>query len=116
VNLPNYAQAVFPERKITEYLLSLTHRDGRSKAAFFMRFGFTADNWEGLADALRRHAAEHEIIAVEDTPFGISYIVEGSLTAPDGRLPHVRVVWFIETGESIPRLVTAYPLKGMRDD
>jgi len=51
VNLPNYAQAVVPERKITEYLLSLTHRDGRSKAAFFMRFSFTADNWEGLADA-----------------------------------------------------------------
>ena len=68
MNLPNYAQAVVPERKITEYLLSLTHRDGRSKAAFFMRFSFTADNWEGLADALRRHAAEHEIIAVEDTP------------------------------------------------
>jgi hypothetical protein len=74
------------------------------------------DDWEGLAAALRRHAAEHEVIAVEDTPFGTSYVVEGSLTAPDGRSPQVRVVWFIETGESIPYLVTAYPRKGMRDD
>ncbi len=116
MNLPNYALAVVPERKIIEYLLSLTNRDGRSKAAFFMRFGFTIDDWEGLADALRRHAAEHEVIVVEDTPFGTSYVVEGSLTAPDGRSPQVRVVWFIETGESIPHLVTAYPLKGVRDD
>jgi len=116
VNLPNYAQAVVPERKITEYLLSLTHRDGRSKATFFMSFGFTIDDWEELAAALLRHAAEHEVIVVEDTPFGTSYVVEGSLTTPDSRSPQVRVVWFIETGESIPRLVTAYPLKGTHDD
>jgi hypothetical protein len=58
----------------------------------------------------------YSVIAVEDTLFGTSYVVEGSLTAPDGRSRQVRVVWFIETGESIPHLVTAYPLKGMRDD
>ena len=36
--------------------------------------------------------------------------------APDGRAPKVRVVWFIATGERIPVLATAYPLKGARDD
>ncbi len=112
MNVPNAAHAVIPERKITAYLLSLTHRDGRSKAAFFMRFGFAADDWEGLANALRRHAADHELAEQEATPFGISYVVEGTLTTPDGRSPQVRVVWFIATGASIPQLVTAYPLKG----
>jgi hypothetical protein len=34
-----------------------------------------------------------------------------SLVALDGRNPLVRAVWFIETGEAIPRLVTAYPLE-----
>lgn len=116
MKLPNVAQAVIAERKITDYLLSLTHRDGRSKATFFLRFGFTAADWEGLADVLRRHAAEYDVTEREDTPFGISYAVEGALLAPDGRSPQVRVVWFIETGESIPHLVTAYPLKGTRDD
>jgi hypothetical protein len=114
VKLPEHA--VVPERKIIEYLLSLTHRDGRSKAAFFMRFGYTTDDWEGLADALRHHAAEHEVTMVEDTPFGTSYAVEGQLIAPDGRSPQVRVVWFIQTREHIPRFVTAYPLKGARND
>lgn len=70
--------------------------------------------WETLAGALRRHAVEHDVVAIEGTPFGTSYTVEGQLVAPDGRVPQVRVVWFIETGETIPRLVTAYPLKGAR--
>ena len=116
MKIPNVAQAVVPERKITDYLLSLTHRDGHSKATFFLRFGFTTDDWEGLADALRRHAADYDVTGRDDTPFGTSYVVEGPLLAPDGRSPQVRVVWFIETGESIPHLVTAYPLKGTHDD
>jgi hypothetical protein len=98
---------------LTEYLLSPAHRTGRSKAIFFMSFGFTAEAWETLADALRRHAAEHDVVESEDTPFGTSYTVEGMLATPDGRTPKVRVVWFIEIGETIPRLVTAYPLKGV---
>jgi hypothetical protein len=115
MHIPNHERAGVSEQKITGYLLSVTHRDGRSKAAFFMRFGFTADTWEILANALRRHAADHEVIEVEDTPFGTSYAVEGPLSAPDGRSPRVRTVWFIEAGQDLPRLVTAYPLKGAHD-
>lgn len=116
MKLPHYEQAVVPERKITAYLLSLTHRDGRSKADFFMRFGFTPDNWRILAEALLRHAADHAVVATEPTAFGTNYVVEGPLLAPDGRSPHVRVVWFIATDERIPTLATAYPLKGARND
>jgi tripartite-type tricarboxylate transporter receptor subunit TctC len=43
-----------PDRsKITGYLLSLSHPDDRTKAAFFMRFGFSAERWEELAEAPR---------------------------------------------------------------
>ena len=34
-----------------------------------------------------------------------------STSHPDGRQPFIRAVWFIETGEEIPRLATAYPLQ-----
>ncbi|HEX6290223.1 MAG TPA: hypothetical protein VFZ66_13605 [Herpetosiphonaceae bacterium] len=98
-----------PQQKITAYLLSLSHRDGQSKARFFMRFGFVPAQWEILATALRQHARDHEVQQVEPSPFGTRYVVAGPLVAPDGRGPLVRVVWFIETGETIPRLVTAYP-------
>jgi hypothetical protein len=116
MKLPEYEQAMVPERKITGYLLALSHRDGRSKAAFFMRFGFTPEAWQVLAAALKRHAADHEVVAAEPTAFGMNYVVEGPLLAPDGRSPHVRVVWFIATGEHVPVLATAYPLKGARND
>lgn len=114
MKLPQYEQAIIPQRKLTEYLLAPTHRDGRNKAAFFASFGFTLDRWETLADALLTHAAEHDVVETEQTPFGTSYTVEGVLRAPDGRMPLVRAVWFIETGESVPHLVTAYPLKGAK--
>jgi hypothetical protein len=114
MDLPHAEQAVVPERKIVDYLLSPTHRNGRSKAAYFGRFGFVAAAWEVFAAALRRHAAEHEVAEVEQTPFGTSYTVEGELVAPDGRAPRVRVVWFIDAGTEVPRLVTAYPAKGVR--
>ncbi len=112
MRLPNGDQAIVPQQKIVEYLLSPTHRDGRSKAVYFGKFGFSAQAWEVFAEALRRHVADNEVIEIEPTPFGISYIIEGALSAPDGRSPKVRVVWFIETGQTIPRLVTAYPSKG----
>ena len=70
MKLPNGAQAVVPERKITDYLLSMTHRDGRSKAAFFLRFGFTPDRWEALADTLRRHAVDNDMPSVKTRHLG----------------------------------------------
>ncbi|MFN2452700.1 MAG: DUF6883 domain-containing protein [Pyrinomonadaceae bacterium] len=91
-------------------MLSHAHRDGRSKAAFSFSFGFSVAAWQTLADALRRHAADYEVAKIEPSPFSTRYVIEGELPAPDGRAPIVRVVWFIDTGESLPRLATAYPL------
>jgi hypothetical protein len=110
VKPPHYENAIVPRAKIIEYLLSPTHRDGRSKAAFFTRYGFSVDRWEELAAALLRHAAGHAIAKTEDSPFGARYSIEGGLSTPDERVPVTRSVWFIETGEPIPRFVTAYPL------
>jgi hypothetical protein len=112
MKLPNYERAVVPQAKITDYLLSFAHRDGRSKAEFFTRFGFSSSAWKALASALTHHAADNEVAKIEDSRFGNRYIIEGIISAPDGRAPTIRSVWFIETGEDIPRFVTAYPLKG----
>jgi hypothetical protein len=79
---------------LSNYLSSLAHRDGRSKALFFFGFGFSVDAWQTLADALLRHAAEHEVAKIEASQFGARCIVEGELHAPDGRTTLVRVVWF----------------------
>jgi hypothetical protein len=110
MKLPNYQVAVVPQTKIVDYLLSLSHRDGRPKAVFFIGFGFSADNWQVLAAALLQHAADYEITSEQDSPFGKRYAIEGIMQMPDGRTAMLRSVWFIDTGETVPRFVTAYPL------
>src|SRR5260370_135705 len=42
---------------------------------------------------------------------GPRYEVEGELAAPDGRRPRIRTVWQIDTGQIVPRLITAYPVE-----
>lgn len=111
MKLPNYENAIVSETKITEYLLSLRHRDGRSKAEFFAQLGFEVSAWEKLAKGLLQHAADNGVAKVEDSPFGKRYIVEGKLFGSGGKSAIVRSVWFVETGERIPRFVTAYPLQ-----
>jgi hypothetical protein len=112
MKLPNRHKAVIPEAKIREYLLSTSHPYGRHKAAFFQRFGFSAESSGVLTSALRAHAEQCDVVRVDDTEFGTRYIVEGQLITPDGRAPTVRVVWFIEKGGNRPRLVTVYPAGG----
>ncbi len=111
MKLPNCENAVISEMKITGYLLSTKHRDGRSKAEFFTQLGFSSDSWEELATALLRHAADNEVANVEDSPFGTRCIIEGILFAPGEGSAIIRSVWFIEKGEQIPKFVTAYPLR-----
>lgn len=112
MKLPNCEQATVPREKLTEYLLSPDHPDGRDKAAFFSRVGFSIAAWQILAEALLRHAAVHEVARIADNEFGKRYVVEGPLDAPDGRTPLVRSVWFVAFGNELPRLVSAYPLRG----
>jgi hypothetical protein len=112
--LPNIDHAVVSERKLTAYLLSLEHESGRGKARFFHRFGFHPDRWHVLKEALIEHARTNHVIMHEHSRFGIRYICEGPIRSPDGRNPMIRSVWFIDFGDEVPRLVSAYPLERRR--
>jgi hypothetical protein len=118
LKLPNHQAAVVPAAKVTDYLLSHTHPDGRGKAKFFESFGFSADDWQTLAEALQRHGTAHEVTKIEPTPFGIRYVIEGMLETPDERVPLVRTVWFVDQEGDSPRFITAYPLvtEGREED
>ncbi|MBV9734399.1 MAG: hypothetical protein JO209_00715 [Acidisphaera sp.] len=48
------------------------------------------------------------MLTVENTGFGIKYVVRCVLTTPDGRDPCVLSVW-IDDAVGRPRFVTAYP-------
>lgn len=110
MKLPNVERAIVPSRKITHYLLSTAHRDGQHKAEFFRSFGFRLEAWKELASALLDHACKYEVVEIVPTPFGRNFVVEGALTAPDGRAPEVRAIWFIAKNAETATLATAYPL------
>jgi hypothetical protein len=68
------------------------------------------ESWEELASALLDHARQYEVVEIVPTPFGRNFVVEGPLTAPDGRSPKVRSIWFIARNAETASLATAYPL------
>jgi hypothetical protein len=111
MKLPHLENASVPKAKIVKYLLNLEHQQGgRDKAVFFMRFGFTIEAWEILAQALIAHAQSHEIASTMSLPERVHYVIEGEIRSPDGRNPQIRSVWVIETDSTTPRFVSAYPV------
>jgi hypothetical protein len=112
--LPDAHLATIEQSKITAYLLASSHPVGRAKAIFFTRLGFDSTSWQVLRDALLEHARRARVLSISDSPFGTKYMLEGALTAADGRKPLVRSIWFIRRGETVPRFVTAYPGRGVR--
>ena len=110
MTLPDRDRARVDQTKITVYLLSQSHPDGRTKAEFFMRFGFRIDKWQELAEALRAVGTSNPVVAIVESSHGVRYTVDGLMRAPDGREPKVRTVWIVEPRGSGPRLITAHPL------
>jgi hypothetical protein len=111
MKVPFIDEAEVPQAKVVLYLLNPEHRAGRSKARFFSGHGYVAEHWEEMAGALRTHGQENEVARREPTPLGVRLVVEGPLTLRDGAVAQIRSVWFIESGERVARLVTAYPLR-----
>jgi hypothetical protein len=107
--LPNLRSCQISDAKLTGYFLSDTHPDGAPKARFLCSFGFSATAPETLRNALRAHAAAHNVSDWRVTEFGTIYETDGQLVSPDGQNPFVRVVWMIDIGTDRPRLITVVP-------
>jgi len=111
MKLPHLENAFVPEAKIVKYLLNLEHTGGgKDKAIFFMRFGFTIEQWDVLEKALLAHAVAYDVASTIETSQGINYSIEGAIDTPDGRQPQIRTIWAVDKESTLPRLVTAYPL------
>ena len=110
MELPNKSYAYVSISKITDYLLSETHVVGRSKARFFRSFDFDETNVSEFVQGLI-HIAKTELVSeITETIYGKKYVIDGELETPNDNMIHLRTVWIIETGDDIPKLVTAYPL------
>jgi hypothetical protein len=111
MHLPNVEHLQVDREKVVGYLLAHSHPDGQAKAEFFRRFGFRLEQWDVLAEALRKHGKTYHITKTVESPHGTRYSVDGEIESPDGRNPRVRSVWILERDSTAPRLITAHPLE-----
>lgn len=110
MKLPYAARARVERKKIVKYLLSSGHPDGRTKARFFIRFGFNSEDWKNFASALKRHGQAYDVSVFIESQHGTRYSVDGLLETPDRRNPKVRTVRLLAKRSKSPRLITAYPI------
>lgn len=108
--LPHHDDAFIPEDKLIGYLLSAAHPVGRFKARLFNAVGYDSADAQILGQALINIAHKEEVTETNSTPYGTMYVIDGTLQTPSGAALRMRTVWIISTGESCPRLVTAYPI------
>lgn len=107
-HLPQPADLIVEQAKVTEYLLNTSHPEGGSKAKFFLQRGFTTPAWTEMAGALRQHGRTQPVTETSVTRFGGKFTVECQIRTPDGMNPCILSVWIVE-GDKPPRLVTAHP-------
>ncbi len=101
--------ALIPSDKLRDYLLSLTHPDGRGKAEYLGRLGYSEDAFQQLDADLREQILSREAQPGRASRYGQKYEILGPLTGPNGNTAWVRTIWIILTGETAPRLVTLIP-------
>ena len=94
MRLPNAELAVVERAKITDYLLNPEHPDNGGKAAFFISLGFSQDDADRFADALRKLALRAEVTESVATKHGEKYIVDGELETLDAKEGWVRSIGF----------------------
>jgi hypothetical protein len=109
MRLPRSQEAIVSEEKITGYLLSESHPVGKAKARYFKKIGYSEKNVIQLKKDLIKIAVSNAVSEEVTTLFGTKYIVDGDVVTPTGIRAQLRTLWIIETGENIPRFVTAYP-------
>ncbi len=87
-------------RKVTDYLLNLSHKEGGSKAKFFeQELGITADDWRflhaQLVDALGK--ASFEDLRLDE--YGIRFNAHLAIRGRNGRTATVKTGWIVRSGE-----------------
>lgn len=116
MKLPNLENAYIQPQKLTGYLLSETHTVGASKAKLLRAFGFDETNVAMLEQELLNIARTQTVQDTISTEHGTKYVIDGSIATPQARLLKLRTVWIIDTGQAIPRFVTARPFKPSQEE
>lgn len=115
MKLPYRKNAIIKREKLTNYLLSLTHEKGKSKAKFFRRIGFNEMSTEEFEKELLKVGKSNDVVKIDEekAEIVVKYTIDGLIDSPNGKRYKVRTVWAIPVDTKIPHLVSAYRGRGV---
>lgn len=108
--IPNAENAVVDIRKLRDYCLNLNHEYGQHKARLFLSIlGMTAAHAEELRYILLENVKVQEANLGRQDEFGQRYTLDFTIKWQNKHAT-LRSGWIIESGSTIPKLTTCYPL------
>lgn len=109
--MPNYDKATIDDKKFLGYSLNKNHPVGKHKAiAYEQGLGFNQSNYNLLKQQIhdKINGGTAKLTHIENTSYGTKYTFELPIKGSNGKTKTVIVVYQIDKGGSIPRLVTNY--------
>jgi hypothetical protein len=108
VKLPNAERAVVDIAKLREYSLNPAHPEGNHKARVFAAvLGFRITDAERLREMILNAVSINEAAQSVTDAHGTRYIVDFETQGLSGGVM-IRTAWIIDTGDTIPRLISCY--------
>jgi hypothetical protein len=108
MKLPNADRAIVDIAKLRDYSLNSTHGEGKHKARVFAALlGFTTDDAERLREMILTAVLSYESMPGVTDEHGTRYAVDFAAQGLRGTVT-IRTAWIIDTGETVPRLVSCY--------
>ena len=96
--------------KVQDYLLNPDHPVGGAKARFFLGIGYSRQYYEQLVADLVQHGHSGTVTEEKASPYGVKFVVDGPLLAPNGRQYPIRTVWMEQSPGIFVLLITAHLL------
>lgn len=96
--------------KVRDYLLNAEHPIGGAKARFFLAIGYSRLHHEQLIADLVQHGHFGTVTEEKQSPYGVKFVVDGPLRAPNGWEYPIRTVWLEQSPGTFVLLITAHLL------
>lgn len=109
-SMPNYTNAVTPAEKFVNYSLDYSNPNAKGKAESYEKgLGYTKDNAKGLIKQIHDYVTGgNKPYEVTQSEYGTKYKFRIPVKGPNGNTKNVIAVYQIDSGSSIPRLITNY--------
>lgn len=111
MKLPNVDRAVVDIAKLRDYSLNAAHPEGKHKARMFTALlGFTSSDADKLREMILSNVRQQEATQGSVDQHGTRCTVDFEIQGLFG-IVIVRTAWMIDTGETVPRLVSCYVIR-----